>query len=389
MAFNFLTPVSDWVLNETKSLSPQAMRYKIRCHSLEAGMPDLEGVNVAIIGVPEHRNKVNYTEAELNFDTVRMAFYAMFPGNWSSVIADLGDILPGNSVEDTYFALRTTIAILIEKQIIPIVIGGSQDLTYANFRAYDNLIPMINMVNVDSCFDLGDASMSLKNNSYLGKIILEEPYNLFNYSVLGYQTYYNSQEERDLLERLYFEGYRIGDVSSDISLVEPIMRDAHIVTLDLKALKASELGPNQGYSPNGFTGREICAIARYAGISNKLTSFGIYEFNQMLNSDGITPMMVSQIIWYFVEGINCRIKDDDFKDKQLYQKYNVLIEDHDIVFYKSIKTGRWWMEIPFLEEVNNKLKRHTLLPCNYNDYLVAVKGEVPERWFKAFKKNLT
>ena len=175
MAFNVLTPVSDWVLNETKSLSPQSMRYKIRCHSQDAGLPDLEGVNVAIIGVPEHRNKVNYTEAELNFDTVRMALYAMFPGNWSTVMADLGDILPGNSVEDTYFSLRTTIAILIEKQIIPIVIGGSQDLTYANFRAYDNLVPMINMVNVDCCFDLGDGSMSLKNNSYLGKIILEEP----------------------------------------------------------------------------------------------------------------------------------------------------------------------------------------------------------------------
>ena len=81
----------------------------------------------------------------------------------------------------------------------------------------------------------GNRLHTLKNNSYLGKIILEEPYNLFNYSVLGYQTYYNSQEERDLLERLYFEGYRIGDVSSDISLVEPIMRDAHIVSLDLKA----------------------------------------------------------------------------------------------------------------------------------------------------------
>ena len=90
MAFNVLTPVSDWVLNETKSLSPQSMRYKIRCHSQETGLPDLEGVNVAIIGVPEHRNKVNYTETELNFDTVRMALYAMFPGNWSTVMADLG-----------------------------------------------------------------------------------------------------------------------------------------------------------------------------------------------------------------------------------------------------------------------------------------------------------
>ena len=43
MAFNVLTPVSDWVLNETKSLSPQSMRYKIRCHSQDAGIARFGG----------------------------------------------------------------------------------------------------------------------------------------------------------------------------------------------------------------------------------------------------------------------------------------------------------------------------------------------------------
>ena len=41
---------------------------------------------------------------------------------------------------------------------------------------------MINIVNIDKSFDLGDSSKPIKMNSYLGKIILEQPYNLFNYS---------------------------------------------------------------------------------------------------------------------------------------------------------------------------------------------------------------
>ncbi|WMI68276.1 formimidoylglutamase [Mangrovimonas sp. YM274] len=386
MNFNFLTPISDAVLAHGELLSQQALGRKLRVHSRQHGFPDLEGVNMAIIGVLENRNDVNYMGEIVSFDAVRTSLYSLFPGNWYTTIADLGDILPGETVEDTYFALRTTIGMLLEKQIIPIVLGGSQDLTYANYRAYDNVAPMINIVNVDSNFDLGDASLPIKNNSFLGKIILEEPFNLFNYSAVGYQTYFNSQEEIDLMEKLYFEAYRLGEVCNSITLVEPVMRDAHIVSIDLKSVKASELSSNQKYSPNGLDGKEICAVSRYAGISNKVSSFGIYEYKPS-SEDGVTAMLVAQMIWYFVEGVNCRIKDDDFKSDANYQKFNVLIEDDELIFYKSIKTGRWWIEIPFLPNVNNKLKKHTLLPCMYEDYIEATQGKIPERWYKAYKKN--
>jgi arginase family enzyme len=309
----------------------------------------------------------------------------LFPGNWHNDIADLGDILQGESVEDTYFALRTTLAVLIEKKIIPIVVGGSQDLTYSNYRAYDSIIPMVNIVNIDSNFDLGDSSLPIKNNSYLGKIILEQPYNLFNYSTIGYQTYFNSQDEIDLMDNLYFEAYRLGEVSNNITIVEPVMRDAHIVSLDLKSIKASEVSSKQSHSPNGLNGKDVCAISRYAGISNKVSSFGIYEYKPSNND--VTAMLIAQMIWYFIEGVNCRVKDDDFKDDTSYQKFNVLIDNEELVFFKSVKTGRWWIEIPFLPDVNNKLKKHTLLPCTHEDYIEASHGKIPERWYKAYKKN--
>jgi arginase family enzyme len=386
MNFNFLSPVSDTVLAHNELLSEQALGKKMKIHSTQNGIPSLEGVKLAIIGVKENRNDVNYMGEELNFDTIRTSLYSLFPGNWITTVADLGDIPAGATIEDTYYALRTIISVLIENKVIPIVIGGSQDLTYANYRAYDTMSPMINIVNVDSNFDLGDASVEMKNNSFLGKVILEQPYNLFNYSVVGYQTYFNSQEEIDLMEKLYFESYRLGDVTHSINLVEPVMRDAHIVTMDLKSVRAAEVGAKQKFSPNGFNGKEICAIARYAGISNKVSSFGIYEF-KTTNEVDATPMLISQMIWYFIEGFNCRVNDDDFSNEDNHQKYNVLIEDDELIFYKSIKTGRWWIEIPFLPNVNNKLKKHTLLPCTHEDSIEASHGKIPERWYKAYKKN--
>ncbi|KAB1068780.1 formimidoylglutamase [Tamlana haliotis] len=386
MNFNFLSPVSDLVLAHNELLSTQALGRKLKIHSEQQGMPELDGVDIAIIGVLENRNDINYIGEEFQLHEIRKSFYSLFPGSWNVSVADLGDIHKGESVEDTYFALREAVSLLLQKKIIPLILGGSQDLTYANYRAYDDLIPMVNIVNVDAQFNLGDSSKPIKNNSFVGKIILDEPYNLFNYATIGYQTYFNSQEELDLMDSLYFESYRLGQVSHDIKSVEPALRDANIVTVDLNAVKGSELGLNQRYSPNGLDGKEICAIARYAGISNKVSSFGIYEYKPSKDDD-MTSLLIAQMLWYFIEGVNYRVQDDDFSDDNSYQKFIILVEDESLVFYKSNKTGRWWIEIPFLSEVNNKLKRHTLLPCMHQDYIDACNNIIPERWYKAFQKN--
>ena len=386
MNFNFLSPVSDAVLAHKELLSQQALGRKIRIHSKQEGLPELDGIDIAIIGVLENRNDIDYIGEELSFGEIRKALYSLFPGNWKKSIADLGDIQGGESVEDTYFALKTTISILLEKKIIPIIIGGSQDLTYANYRAYDDHIPMVNIVNVDCKFDLGDSSKPIKNDSFVGKIILDQPYNLFNYATVGYQTYFNSQEEIDLIEKLYFEAYRLGEISKDVTLAEPVMRDANIVTVDLRSLSSSIVSLNQKFSPNGFSGKEICAIARYAGISDKVSSFGIYEYKPS-KDDEVSSMLIAQMIWYFVEGVNYRVNDVNFLETNDYQKFITLADDQELIFFRSNKTGRWWIEIPFLKDVNNKLKKHTLLPCIHQDYLDASNGKLPERWFKAYQKN--
>ncbi len=386
MNFNFLSPVSDAVLAHNELLSEQALGRKLNIHSIQNGIPSLEGVDIAVLGVVENRNHVDYIGEGFALDEIRKAFYALFPGAWTTNVVDLGDINAGASVEDTYFALRETIEILVKQNVIPLLLGGTQDLTYANYRAYDALMPMVNLVNIDSKFDLGDSAKPIKNNSFVGKVILDEPYNLFNYANIGYQTYFNSQEEIDLMDRLYFESYRLGEINRDITLVEPVLRDANIVSIDLTAVKGAEVSLKQKFSPNGLDGKEICAIARYAGISNKVSSFGIYEYKPSPDDD-ITSMLVAQIMWYFIEGVNCRIKDDDFSNENNFQKYFTLLEAQELIFYKSNKTGRWWVEIPFLANVNNKLKRHTLLPCTHQDYLDACNNIVPDRWFKAFQKN--
>ena len=383
---NLLKPVDDHLIVHNELMSSLILGNKIQIHTSEHGIPDLDTTKIVIIGIPENRNSIDYLGDELNLNEIRKSLYNLYPGNWSTEIADLGNLILGESVEQTYGRIISMLSILFEKNIIPIIIGGSHDLLYANYRAYDSFKSTVNIVNIDSNFDIGDSAKPINNLSYLGKIILDEPHNLFNYSNLGYQTYHNSQEEIDLMENLYFESYRLGEVCSNIRLSEPVMRDADIVSIDLKSVRASELSSRQKFSPNGFDGKEICSLSRYAGISNKVSSFGIYEYKSS-NEDEITEMLISQIIWYFIEGVNCRIQDSDFQNDEDYNKFTVIVDEYELVFYQNKITSRWWIEI-IGDGSNNKLKQNTLLPCTLDDYEVAKNGMIPERWFKAIKKNV-
>ena len=386
MPLENLLPVSDAVVAHAQLLHAQSLGNTIRVHSTKEGMPDLEGVNLAIIGVRENRGDIDLLEEHIDFSAIRRGFYHLFPGNWHTVIADLGDIDAGEKITDTFFAVRQITENLVKKGIIPIFLGGTQDLTHAIYRAFDNLDQMVNLVSVDSRFDLGDSSQPMTNKSYVGKVIVDQPYNLFNFSNLGYQTYFNSQEEIDLMDKLFFDAYRLGAVANDISIVEPVMRDADIVSLDLGAIQSSSLGFMHTGRPNGFNGREACAISRYAGISDRVSVFGIFEYALTKQSE-TGAALVAEIMWYFIEGVNYRANEEIGDRRTEFLHYAVPVEDEVLSFYKSNRTERWWIEIPFLQGLNNKLKRHTLLPCTYQDYLNACNQEIPERWYKARRKN--
>lgn len=381
MEFDFLSPLDTEILEYIDGLSSQQLGSKVVLHTPKA-FPEVSMVTLGIIGVLENRGNKN-GNPEIDLDAVRRELYSLYPGNWDVSIADFGNIIAGKSIEDTYFALKKVASHLIKNKILPIVIGGSQDLTFALYRAYDDLEQMVNLVAIDSKFDFGKESDPISASSYLTKIVIEEPNNLFNYCNIGYQTYYNSQEEIDLIEKLFFDAYRLGEVANTIAIAEPVFRDADLVSVDMNSVKTSDSGNFANFIPNGFNGKEICALSRYAGISDKVTSFGVFNHND-------TPqeaVLVAQIIWYFIEGYHYRSNEYPFGSRENYLKYIVPSEDEELIFYKSDKTDRWWIEIPFITNGNNKLKRNTLLPCSYEEYLTACNQELPERWWKAQRKN--
>ncbi len=354
----------------------------------EEQFPDFENIDIAIIGVSEDRNAVNNEGCGLTPDYVRNFFYRLYPGNYKARVADLGNIKRGHSAEDTYFAISTVVAELLAARIIPVLIGGGQDLTYANYKAYENLGKIINIVSIDNAFDLGENEKRISSQSFLSRIILHQPNYLFNYTNIGYQTYFVDQDAINLMNKLYFDAYRLGVVQKTISMVEPLVRNADMLTFDMSSIRMSDAPAGGNASPNGFYGEEACQMARYAGMSDKLSSAGFYEMNPTFDRQGQTAHLLAQMVWYFVDGFYHRFHDFPGEDADAFIRFTVQVSGHDdgIIFYKSKQSGRWWMEIECSPEIKIKFGHHYLVPCDYTDYTTACADEIPERWWQMYQK---
>ncbi|UTW64445.1 formimidoylglutamase [bacterium SCSIO 12741] len=350
--------------------------------------PNPADFDIVLIGVLEDRLSINNKGCAEAPDAIRKQFYKL-KNNWEDCkIADLGNIQPGESVEDTYFAVRQVVAECVKMGTLPVILGGSQDLTFANYQAYEELEQVVNIVSIDNRFDLGDVNESISSRSFLNKIILHQPNYLFNYSNLGYQTYFTSLEERQLMERLYFDVYRLGEVKADIREVEPVVRNADVLSFDISAIRFADAPGNKNTTPNGFNGEEACAITRYAGLSDKLSSIGFYELNPSVDQMDQTSFLVSEMLWYFVEGFYNRKYDTINRDKKELLKYIVATntEANEIIFYKNLRSDRWWMDVPYPESKLSRYRRHQLVPCSYQDYQLACNDEVPQKWWRNYQK---
>lgn len=380
--FEFLHPNSEAFVEAVSNLSASKLGSKVDFYQEDT---DLKDYKFSILCINETRGDANSIDASIDFEGIKAELYDLHTGNWEASLLDLGTVNCGEKLKDTYYLVKDIVHQLLLHDSIPIILGGTQDLVYPVYRAYDKIKYMLNLANIDHQFDLGESTKAISNSSYLSHMVVDKPYNLFNYSNIGYQTYLNSQSEISLLEKMFFETYRLGEVTQDLKAIEPIFRDADIVTLDIRSIESQSLG-EPGLQPNGFTNREICALSRYAGFSDKVSSFGIFELHH--SSSLISKKLIAQVMWYFIEGVSYRLNEVVDINNPDFLKYQVPVEEETLIFYESKLSGRWWIEIPSDNvNANNKLKQHTLLPCDKQNYLMACNQELPERWILAKQKN--
>ncbi|HOI88221.1 MAG TPA: formimidoylglutamase [Lentimicrobium sp.] len=384
----YFEPLSDDLFEGLDQFTHPRLGNQMLIYRNGCSFPETSGFDIAIIGVTEDRASTGNEGCAQGADEIRRRLYHLFPGAWNARIADLGNIRQGYTIEDTYFALTSTIAALAGNKVLPVVIGGGQDLTFAMYKAYEQMGQIINMVAADPMFDLGETQTELNSRSYLSRIIMQRPNYLFNYTNLGYQTYFVDQPALDLMKKLLFDCYRLGSLTANIRETEPLVRNADLLSFDIGSIRAADAPGNANATPNGFTGDQACRIVRYAAMSDKLTSIGIFEYNPAYDRMGLTAMLAAQMIWYIFEGFNARKKDFPSRESESFIKYIVPTSDFSdgILFLKSRKTDRWWMEVICGADNRQKYASHYIVPCTYEDYQTACNNEIPDRWWQVYQK---
>ena len=357
-------------------------------HFFTGSEEELDGFQVAILGVNDGRGHFENAGTAKAPDVIRQELYYLHNFPSSIRIIDLGNILPGDEFSDTHVALKEVVSFLNRKQIISIILGGDMSLTLSQFSGMAHDDVMLNMAIVDERIVVTEPGedQDIHENNYLYHLFTQKPYKLNDFKLIGYQTYFNHLRDLEMLEQMQMEAKRLGALKQDMMEIEPMVRDADLLSFNISAIKACDAPGYVHASPNGFFSDEACQITRFAGASDKMSSLGIYNYNPEFDIRRTTATGIAQMIWYFIEGIEIRKSDYPVVSMQQFQKFLVVIEGHEeeIIFLKSMKSDRWWLHVPV---GSSKKRYYKMIPCSYKDYLTALENEIPEKWITAYSRN--
>ena len=168
MIAEYLLPVNQSIIDFNKKLSPLAIGKSISFYNSKAS--NLNNIDIAIIGLKESRKSKEKKYIDLN--SFRREFYSLYFGDWKVNIIDMGDVINGESISDTYYAVKTINETLLKKNIISFFIGGTQDLSFPIYQTYATIVKYVNLTSIDNKFDFGQIKNDFDSTSYMSKIII-------------------------------------------------------------------------------------------------------------------------------------------------------------------------------------------------------------------------
>ena len=344
--------------------------------------PNWRTADLALIGLDEWRGSATGSPSSNRHgaNEVRQRFYQLQKGTGTIRLVDLGNLRPGLTLEDTYQRLREIIGALLEENTVPVLLGGSHDLDYGQFLAYETQDRAISVAVVDARADMAEPGPgTAPEESHLRRLLVHEPNYVFSLAHLGHQQYLTPPEVLVALEKLHFETMSVGEIRADKRLAEPLVRQADLMSVDISALRWQDAPGYYPANPFGLGNEEATQLCWYAGHNERLSSFGLYGYRADQDPHGLAAATLATMLWYFVEGFYHRRPETGFGTFRFLTYTVVLPGNPDkLVFYKSRRAEKWWMEVERLGD--NAVKR--VVPCTYEDYLHASQGDLPQRWIR-------
>ena len=370
---DYLEPVNLDLLSKDEGYRDTQLGKHIKAN--EGEIPDITLADLVIIGAGESRGggyALNGFEAA---NAIRSALYSLYYWHTQVNIVDIGNVKLGQSIQDSYAALRTVVSELLLQNKKIVIIGGSHDLSLAQYHAYTSVPTLVNAVLVDAKIDL-DLEARLPSDHFLEELFTGLPNHLNHYAHIGFQSYFMHPQMLETIDKLRFDCFRLGKVREDLEEMEPVIRDSHMMSFDISAIQNAH-APANLITPNGFNGEEACVLMQYAGMSWKTSTIGLFGYQAELDTNHLTAIQMAQMIWYVIDGVQKGKKESPLSDSERFKEFHIAFADIETNFLQSKSTGRWWMQTH-----NNEWT-----PCSYKDYLVASDNEIPERWLRALERE--
>ncbi len=336
----------------------------------EVELPDLAAADIVLAGVDDQRGEGGGMRENASA-AIRKQLYQLHYWHTDVRLADIGNIKTGVTITDTYAAVKLVLAELLRLNKTIILFGGSHDITLAQYFAYKELNQIIEASVVDASIDL-KVNRLLKSENFLMEMLTSEPNHVQHYNHIGFQSYLVHPGMLETMDKLRFDCYRVGIAKENMEEMEPVIRNTNLLSFDISAIKNSD-APAGNCSPNGFTGEQACMLARFAGMSPLLNTFGIYGYNPASDVKELTAKQIAQMIWYFIDGKSRNKQEASFDEKHNFNEFNTAFAEVGTLFLQSKKTGRWWMQLPDKK----------MIACSYKDYADASNNKIPERWLRA------
>lgn len=303
-------------------------------------------------------------------------------------IADLGHLNPRDVADDLLEQLSYILSILRQHDKVCLLLLDDPLLSLAQAYAFEGSDEPLEYVHIDSQFNLLDSDLLLDGQSYHHALLQEVPNWLFDFTHLGYQKYFVSEEQIEWFKTRGFSTLRYGQLMGNIQLAEPYLRTAQAVSADLSAIRASDAPAASVSSSGGFSAEEFCRLARYSGLGYHTKSFSLFGWKPDLDHRSQTTRMAAMAYWYFLDGFSQRFDDYPAKDRSNLTRYSVQLHAsiQKIDFFKHPRTERWWMEVPYQEDLGEEQPATKLVACNEQDYEFAKHDDIPERWWMIYQK---
>ncbi len=370
---DFLDPVDPYALSYDDGYKQGQVGKFVDCYIDE--FPNLSEADLVLVGCGEERGFHGLDNGNLAPDNIRHQFYSLYFWHKDFKIADVGNIKKGATLNDTYAALKTVVTEILNLGKTAVIIGGSHDLTLAQYDAYRSRKTIIEASCIDAMIDLAIES-PMRSDNFLMELLTSEPNYVRNYSHLAFQSYLVHPDMLETMDKLRFDCYRLGHVREYMDEIEPVLRNSGLLSVDISALAHSSAPANR-ISPNGLNGEEICTLTRFAGMSHILTTIGFYGYRADLDMYQLTAKQIAQMIWYFIDGRYKGKQEASIQERESFLEFHTSFSEVETTFLQSKKTGRWWMQLP----------NRNFIACSHNDYMLASSNETPERWLRAQERE--